>query len=138
MRRRPQLRLRETRGSVLLAGLLLSLSLALLLGSAVDLGRLFIVRRELAARADQAALAGAQALDLATLHAGRLALDPAGARAQAQATLAGEPGLKASITASPTQVTVRLQTQLQTAFLRVLGLRQLKVAASARASPREP
>ncbi len=138
MRRRLQPRLRETRGSVLLAGLLLSLSLALLLGAAVDLGRVFIVRRELVARADEAALAGAQALDLAARHAGRLALDPAGARTQAQATLAGTPGLEAAITASPTQVTVRLRTQLQTAFLRVLGLRLLTVAASARASPREP
>ncbi len=135
---RLQLRLRETHGSVLVAGLLLSLSLALLLGAAVDLGRLFIVRRELVARADQAALAGAQALDLAARRAGRLALDPAGARAQAEAALAGERGLDASITASSAQVTVRLRTQLQTAFLRVLGLRVLAVGARAHASPREP
>ncbi len=138
MRHRLRLRLRETRGSVLLAGLLLSLTLALLLGAAVDLGRLFVVRRELVAQADQAALAGAQALDLAARHSGRLALDPAGARAQAQAALAGKRGVEVVITATTGQVTVRLRRRLQTVFLRLLGMRVLAVSASADASPREP
>ena len=61
-------RLRSERGSVLIAGLLLSLALMMLLGAAVDIGHAFIVRRDLTAQADDAALAGSQALDLDALH----------------------------------------------------------------------
>ena len=48
-------RLRCQRGSVLVAGLLLSIALLMLLGAAVDIGHAFIVRRDLTAQADDAA-----------------------------------------------------------------------------------
>src|SRR5581483_10446931 len=68
-------RLRREGGSVLIAGLLLTVALLMLLGAAVDIGHAFIVRRDLTAQADDAALAGSQALSLAALHHGKLALD---------------------------------------------------------------
>jgi len=79
--------IRDERGAVLVAGLLLTLALLIVLGAAVDIGRAFIERRELVSLADQAALSGSQSVDLAALHTGRLVLDPSEARASASLPL---------------------------------------------------
>ena len=130
-------RLRGERGSVLVGGLLLTLALLLCVGTSVDLGRVLIARRELIAQADQAALSGAQQIDLAALHQGRLTLDPGAARETAAQTLAGE-HLTARIEASGESVQVRLRRTLVTVFLPLLGIRTLTIAAAATASPRQP
>lgn len=72
---------REERGSVLITGLLLSIALIMVIGAAVDIGHAFIVRRELASIADDAALVGSQAIDQNALHNGTLQLNPSQARA---------------------------------------------------------
>jgi Flp pilus assembly protein TadG len=131
-------RLRCERGSVLIAGLLLSIALLMLIGAAVDLGHAFIVRRDLTAQADDAALAGSQALNLDALHQGQLALDPQQAQASALQALTPTPQLQASAVASTGGVTVRLQEQIPTVLLRLVGLSTLTVAAQATAAPRTP
>ncbi|MHB8696225.1 MAG: pilus assembly protein TadG-related protein [Solirubrobacteraceae bacterium] len=131
-------RLRCERGSVLVAGLLFSLALLMLLGAAVDIGHAFIVRRDLTAQADAAALAGSQALNIDALHQGQLALNPHEAQAVALHAIAPADGLRASAAASSGAVTVRLQEQLPTILLRLVGVTTLTIAARATAAPRTP
>ena len=131
-------RLRCERGSVLIAGLLLSIALLMLIGAAVDIGHAFIVRRDLTAQADDAALAGSQALNLDALHQGQLALDPQQAQTTALQAITPSARLQATAVASTAGVTVRLQEQMPTVLLRLVGLSTLTVAAQATAAPRTP
>jgi Flp pilus assembly protein TadG len=126
------------RGSVLVSGLLFSLALLLVIGVAVDLGRAFIAKRELATLADDAALTGSQALDLRAVHAGRLALDPADARHTALRTLATEPGVRGQASAGPDTVTVTVRRRIPTVLLRLAGTSALSISARATATPRAP
>ncbi len=138
MRLRLQQGLRDERGAVLVAGLLLALSLLLVIGAGVDIGRAFIDRRELVSLADGAALSGSQALDLEQLHAGRLALEPSQARATALAVLESEPELRAQASATSASVSVEVEREVPTMLLRVVGLPTLTVKARATAEPRAP
>jgi Flp pilus assembly protein TadG len=126
------------RGAVLVSGLLLSLALLMVIGVAVDVGHAFIVRRELVAAADDAALSGSQQLDLDALHHGRLALDPQAAQDAALATLSTDQGVEAQASAGPGGVTVHLERTFPTVLLRIVGLTSLKVSAQATAAPRTP
>jgi uncharacterized membrane protein len=128
----------DERGAVLIGGLLLSLSLLLVIGAAVDIGRAFIDRRELVSIADGAALSGSQAIDLEQLHAGRLALDPGEARATALAVLAMEPKLRGRASASAASVNVEVEREIPTVLLRLVGLPTLTMRAEATAEPRAP
>ena len=131
-------RVRDERGAILIAGLLLALALLIVIGAAVDVGRAFIVRRELVSLADGAALSGSQAIDLEALHQGRLALDPAEAQNAALQALAAEPALEAQASASPGAVSVRVERRIPTVLLQLVGLRTLTVSAQATSSPRAP
>lgn len=131
-------RLHDERGAVLVAGLLLTLSLLIVIGAAVDVGRAFIERRELVSLADGAALSGSQALDLEALHAGQLVLDPGEAQATALGVLATEPELQAQASASPESVSVEIERTIPTVLLRLVGLTTLTVKARATAEPRAP
>jgi len=131
-------RLRDDRGAILIAGLLLSLALLLVIGAAVDIGRAFIVRRELVSAADNAALTGSQALDLNAVHQGTLVLDPTQAQQDALQALVLEPASTKRATATTTTVSVQLQRTIPTLLLRLVGLRTLTVTAQANASPRAP
>jgi Flp pilus assembly protein TadG len=123
---------------VLVSGLLLTLALLMVIGAGVDIGQAFIVRRDLASLADEAALSGSQQLDLNAIHEGRLALDPDRARQAALAALAGSPLSGAQATASDGAVSVRIERRFPTVLLRLVGLPSLQVAASATAAPRAP
>ncbi len=129
---------RDERGAILVAGLLLSLSLLIVIGAAVDVGRAFIERRELVSLADGAALSGSQALDLDALHAGQLVLDPGEAQAIALEVLASEPGVRAQASADSSSVSVAVERTIPTAFLHLVGLPTLTVKAQATAEPRAP
>lgn len=131
-------RLGDERGAVLVAGLLLSLSLLIVIGAAVDVGRAFIERRVLVSLADEAALSGSQALDIEALHAGQLALDPGEAQAAALGVLAGEPELAARASAGPGSVSVEVEREIPTLLLRMVGLPSLTIRAQATAEPRAP
>jgi Flp pilus assembly protein TadG len=137
MTARPASRSSE-QGSVLISGLLLTLALLMVLGAAVDLGHAFIVRRDLTSIADGAALSGAQQLDLQAVHEGRLALDPAQARAAALAMLTANPGLEAQVEATDALVHVRVSRRFPTVLLPLVGLSDLTVSAQADAGPRAP
>jgi hypothetical protein len=125
-------------GAVLVSGLLLSIAVLMVIGVAVDVGHAFIVRRELVAAADDAALTGSQALDLDALHEGRLALDPQAAQEAALAALMAEPGLEPSAAASPAAVSVRVTRRFPTVLLRLVGVTSLTVSAQATAAPSAP
>jgi Flp pilus assembly protein TadG len=128
----------DERGAVLVSGLLLALAVLMVIGVAVDVGNAFIVRRELVAAADDAALSGSQQLDLAALHQGQLALDPQAAQNAALTALAGDQGVQAQATATPAAVSVHLKRRFPTVLLRLVGLDSLTVSAQATAAPRAP
>jgi Flp pilus assembly protein TadG len=130
--------LRGETGAVLIAGILLALALLMVIGAAVDIGQAFIVRRQLASLADQAALSGSQAINLDELHQGRLALDPELARTAALQSLLDSPGIEASASATPDAVRVEVQQAVPTILLRIVGLMELELAARATAAPQAP
>jgi Flp pilus assembly protein TadG len=131
-------RLRDERGSVAIAGILLAMVMVMLIGTAVDIGRAFIVRRDLTAMTDDAALAGSQQLDVNAWRQGTLALDPQAAQQTADAQLAADPGVSGSATAEPTEITVQAKEQFPTIVLRLVGMSELTVSATATAVPRQP
>ena len=131
-------RLSDERGSVAVAGMLLSFALSLLIGFGVDVAHAFVVRAQLAAIADAAALSGAGALDLDAWREGTLALDPQAALQAAQDELAGDPGLASSVSADPGAVSVEVSERLPTFALRLVGIPALEVSATARATPETP
>ena len=131
-------RLRGERGSVAVSGLLAALALIVLIGSGVDFAHAFIVRRDLTAIADDAALAGSQQLDLQAWRQGQLALNPPQAEQAADAALAANPGISGSALAATSGVTVEARQQIPTMMLRLVGIADLTVTASATAQPRRP
>jgi len=138
MTRRVRERLCGERGSVLITGLLLSIALLMVIGFAVDVGHAFLVRRQLASIADDAALSASQAISLPELHAGHLALDPAQARAQALRSVYANPHVSGQATATQTGVTVTVRRRVPTILLGLVGLRTLTITAHASAAPRGP
>ena len=131
-------RLRSEQGAVLVAGLLLTVAMILVIGFAVDLGRAFIARRDLANVADQAALTASQAIDLPALHAGRLMLDPALARTDAMRVIATDRGVRGSASARAQDVTVAITRRVPTILLALAGVRTITVSAHATAAPQQP
>jgi Flp pilus assembly protein TadG len=131
-------RLHSERGSVLITGLLLSLALVMVIGAAVDIGHAFLVRRQLASIADDAALSGSQAIDLPELHAGHLALEPGRARSEALRTITANPSTSGQATATSNRVTVTVTRRVPTILLGLVGLRTLTISAHATAAPRGP
>lgn len=138
MRRGVLHRLRDERGSVLITGLLLSVALVMVIGVAVDIGHAFLVRRQLASIADDAALSGSQAIDVPELHAGRLALNPGEARSDALSAVAANPSTHGQVTATSANVTVTVTRRVPTILLGIVGLSTVSVSAHASAAPRAP
>jgi uncharacterized membrane protein len=130
--------MRNERGSVLITGLLLSLALLMIIGTAVDIDHAFIVRRELVSVADDAALTGSQAIDENALHIGALKLNPEQARSAALRVVATEPGQRATATATTVSVSVEVRRRFPTVLLRLVGLDSLSVSAHATAQPQRP
>jgi len=128
-------RLADERGSVLITGLLLSLALILLIGFAVDVGYVTLVKRQLVSIADDAALSGSQAIDVSSLHEGHLQLDPGQAQSEAQHTIAANPSVTGQVNATTDSVTVTVTRRVP---LLLLGPRTLTVSAHVTAAPRAP
>jgi Flp pilus assembly protein TadG len=131
-------RLADERGSVLITGLLLSIAVAMVIGLAVDVGHAFIVKRDLSSIADDAALSGSQAINVQSLHEGRLELEPSQARAEAQRTIAANPQITGQVNATATGVSVTVTRRVPTILLGLVGLQNLAVSAHANAAPRAP
>jgi uncharacterized membrane protein len=131
-------RLAGDRGSIAIGGLLLSLALVLLIGTGVDIAHAFIIRRDLTAIADSAALAGGQQLDLQAWRQGTLSLDPEQAEQAAEAELAANPEITGRAQAQPSSITVEAHQRFPTIVLRLVGIAELTVTATATASPEKP
>jgi Flp pilus assembly protein TadG len=138
MLRTARLHLVSERGSVLITGLLLSLALVMVIGAAVDIGHAFLVRRQLASIADDAALSGSQAIDLPELHTGHLQLNPTQARSDALRTITANPSITGQASATASTVTVTVTRRVPTILLGLVGLRTLAISAHASAAPRAP
>ena len=131
-------RLSDERGSIAISGLLLSLALVLLIGTGVDIAHAFIVRRDLTAIADNAALAGSQQLDLDAWREGTLALNPQQAEQAADAEIAANPQTSGTAQAQASSITVEARQQFPTLILRLVGIPELTVTATATATPEKP
>jgi Flp pilus assembly protein TadG len=125
-------------GSVLITGLLLSLALIMVIGAAVDIGHAFLVRRQLASIADDAALSGSQAISIPSLHEGHLQLDPGAAQSQAQHAIAANSSVAGQVNVTARVVTVTVTRRVPTILLGLVGIRTLTITAHASASPRAP
>ena len=126
------------RGSVLIAGLLLSLALLMLLGAAVDIGHAFIVRRDLtrrqttppspaARRSTSTHSTRASSHSTHNKHKRRSASDHARRAASGDAR-------SPAPAASPSDC----KSEIPTILLRLVGLTTLTVAAQATAAPETP
>lgn len=131
-------RCRSERGSVAITGLLFALALIVLIGTGVDIAHAFSVRRDLTAIADDAALVGSQQLDVQAWRQGSLALNVSEAENAAEAELSGNPDISGTIQAVPGSITVQVKRRLPTMMLRLVGISDLTVSASAIAEPKHP
>jgi Flp pilus assembly protein TadG len=131
-------RLSGERGSVLITGLLLSVALIMVIGAAVDIGHAFLVKRQLASIADDAALSGSQAISVQSLHEGHLQLNPGQAQNEAQQTIAANPSVTGQVNATTGSVTVTVTRSVPTILLGLVGLHTLTISAHATAAPRAP
>ena len=133
-----QPRLADEEGSVLITGLLLSIALLMVIGFAVDVGHAFLVKRQLASIADDAALSGSQAIDLSALHQGHLQLNPGQARLEALRAIDANPSVAGQANATTGTVTVTVRRRVPTILLALVGLKTLTLTARATAAPRGP
>ncbi len=103
-------------------------------GLVVDGGRFLAQRQAAIAEADQAARAGASALDTASLREGSVTVDPVAGVDAAEASMiaAGHPGT-ASVNGSVVSVTVSAY-RVPTALLGIMGITHFTVSATAQAT----
>jgi Flp pilus assembly protein TadG len=130
---------RGERGQVTVMALGLALVAFAVAGLATDGTRAFLARRALQNAADSAALAAASELDTDAYYesgGSQAVLDPARARGVALEWL-GRRGLDArpAIAATSSHVTVSLRDSVRTAFLGLVGIERIPVAAVATARP---
>jgi Flp pilus assembly protein TadG len=131
-------RLRSEQGSVAISGLLFALALIVLIGTGVDIAHAFIVRRDLTAIADDAALVGSQQIDVQAWRQGQLALNGAAAERAAENALAANPGVIGTTQVLQGSITVQVKERLPTMIFRLVGIPDLTVSASATAEPKQP
>ena len=108
-------------------------------GLVADGGMVFVQRRDLQSVADAAAAAGAMQLDESAYRASagsEVVLDEAAAYEAAAGYLSGEGRVTFTVTTSATGVEVQVSRGASTAFLRVLGIDDVSINASATAEPR--
>ena len=132
-------RLRSERGSVAITGLLFALALIVLIGTGVDFAHAFIVRRDLTAIADDAALAGSQQLDVQAWRQGQPRPQRPTGRTSRRERARRQPGhLRHRASCCPARSRCRCKRRLPTMMLRLVGIPDLTVSASATAEPKQP
>ncbi len=107
-------------------------------GVAVDGTRAFLARRTLQNAADSSALAGASEIDARAYYSssGRtVRLDPGVSRRVAEEWLARRGLTARAILTDASGVSVTLRDELDTTFLRLVGMDEIRVAAQASAEP---
>jgi uncharacterized membrane protein len=127
----------DQRGQVLAWVAVFLPALLVVLGLVIDGGLAFAARRDLQDVADAAAQAGAMQLDPAVYATtGQVQLDPIQARAAAGDYLSAHPGVSPAVVAGPTWVQVTVRESWPTVFLRLFGVQQVTMAATATAFAR--
>jgi len=129
---------RGDRGAATVWAILLVAVVGLLSGAVLDGGNAMATKVAALDVAQQAARAGANALDLQTLRqTGQVHLDPPAADAAARAFLAeaGISAADATVTTTPTEVTVTVTRTEPTLLLQAAGVATLTVTATAHAVP---
>lgn len=119
---------RDDRGSLTLFAVVLALGLLAMTGLVVDGGAKLTAQRRANHLAEQAARAGAQAVDLAGLRSGdapTLASQAAKSTAQAYLAAAGQPAGQVVVRGDSIEVT--LTHHQRTAILGLVGIHRLKV-----------
>ncbi|MDT0307265.1 hypothetical protein RM780_09850 [Streptomyces sp. DSM 44917] len=137
--RRPILPLRRRlwadRGQITAFVVPLMVTLMAMAGLALDGGLALAARVRALGEAQEAARAGAQAIDLAVYRAdGTLRLDPAQARRLAVTYLTGA-GTQGMVSATEEEVTVTVTAVQDTQLLHLVGVDTLTVTASGAAQP---
>ena len=126
------------RGTATLWVLGLCIALMFLSGLSLDFWRALAVRREMSARADAAATAGANGLDEAQLRAGVIALDPSRAHSLAEQELATSSLDDADIEVATDSVTVTLRDHVEFSLLGIfMPGEKFVIEVQARAAPVE-
>ena len=109
-------------------------------GLSIDGGMAFTARRELQNVADAAARAGAMQIDLGRYRAtdgATVVLDVPRARQAAAAVLTGQDNhLTATIAAEERRLVVQVRREMPTAFVRLVGISTIEIAATAPAELR--
>ncbi len=123
---------RDEGGAIAAFVVLVMVALLALLGLVVDGGTVLTARQAATAEAEQAARAGAGALSVDALRAGRIQIDGPAAVVAAERFMvaAGHPG---TAVVAGGVVTVRIDYQVPTAILGVIGIDRLDVSATAAA-----
>ena len=118
-------------GSITMISTEFAIALILLLGLVVDGGRALTALRRADNLAEQAARAGAQAIDRTQLgRTGRTCLDPPQARRYALSYLAAVGITNATVTASSTSVHVRVPATEHTLIVQAVGIRTVSVTGT--------
>ena len=136
-RRRDRLQDDGDRGSLTAYLLIMTVALVLLAGLVLDGGAALTAHGTAADTAQQAARAGADALDGTSLRAGTpagLTANPAAARAAAAGVLDAA-GVTGDITVNGATVTVTARASKSTAILTIVGIGQVGGTATATAVP---
>lgn len=110
----------------------LAVALVALIGLVVDGGAALAATRSATDVAEQAARAGAGALDVGALHAGQVLVDPGAAEQAARSYLAAA-GMPGNVTVSHNRVTVAISFEEPTTLLGIIGISHIHVSATASA-----
>ena len=132
----------DERGTITLWVLGLSISLMFLGGLSLDLWRAVAERRQLSSMADTAATAGANGVDLESLRAGTLVLDPVRARSIALDSLGADRHSTAldavDVAVVGNRLTVSLRDHVRFSLLGIfLGGEHFDIQVHASAQPEE-
>lgn len=125
-------RVRDERGAAMPFVILFTVALLAVAGLVIDGGYALGERREAMNTAEQAARAGADALDAGALRDGRTQVMPGQARAAARAYLTAV-GARGTVSVSGGEVTVTVTSRQETTILSAVGVSSLPVRATATA-----
>lgn len=120
----------DERGGITTFVVLLVVPLAMMAGLAFDGGRILAARRDVIDTAQQAALAGAQAVDGSSVRRGEVAVDPALVQRAAASHLAAA-GHDGAVTVTATEVTVTVSAVVDMRLLSIIGVGSKTVTGSA-------
>jgi Flp pilus assembly protein TadG len=125
---------RDERGQAIAWVAIFLPALLVVLGLVIDVGLAFAARRDLQDEADAAAQAGAMQIDQTTYDAtASVQLEPDQARQAALQYLSAHADVSPSVVVTSDSVQVTVRKSWRTAFIRLFGVREITMSASATA-----